>query len=277
MEHCLLSYFILNDELKDTCDFNPALLTEGPGIYEVIRVIEGKPVFLNEHLNRFYNSALHENFTIGYQIHDLRKRIKLLIEQNKMTFGNIRFQFIVHPHLGDLFIAWAISFFYPSKIDIEEGVAVHTVKASRENPHSKRTNLPVRTLAESLIEKQHIAEILMINPKGLITEGSRSNIFFVKDAKLHTPVAELVLQGVTRDKIIEVAVKNGIPTIEEKIRIGQLDQFEACFLSSTSKNVLPVKQIDEIHFQLNNRIVIEIMQLYNNLVKQYLNNFSWQL
>jgi branched-chain amino acid aminotransferase len=275
MEHCLLNYFILNDELRDTCDFNSAILTEGPGIYEVIRIIEGKPIFLDEHLDRFFNSAMHENFTMDYQIHDLRKRIQLLIEQNKMTFGNIRFQFIVHPHLGDLFIAWAISFFYPSQKEIKEGVTINTVKATRENPHSKRTNLPVRTLAESLIEKQHIAEVLMINTNGLITEGSRSNIFFVKDKKLYTPHSKLVLKGVTRDKIIELAIQNGIPTVEEKIRIDQIDQFEACFLSSTSKNVLPVKQIDEIQFQVNNRIVSEIMQLYNNLVKQYLNHFSW--
>ena len=63
MENCLLNHYILNAELRNSCDFNPDLLASGPGIYEVFRVIEGKPLFLDEHIDRFFRSADYENFS----------------------------------------------------------------------------------------------------------------------------------------------------------------------------------------------------------------------
>jgi len=275
MENILLKYFIQNDELRNACDFQFSLLTEGPGIYEVIRLIDGKPLFLTEHLNRFFASAKYEKFEIEYSINEIREKIRLLIDRNKMLFGNIRFQFIMHPDLGKLFIAWAISYYYPSIKEQQDGVQIVSVEAVRENPHSKRTNLPVRFLAEKLIIEKNVSEVLMINNDGLITEGSRSNIFFIKNKSLFTPFAHLVLQGVTRDKIIRLASSNKIEVTEKIIRFDQISNFDACFLSSTSKSVLPVKQIDDHHFKVNNPLMKNVAGLYNRLVHNYLIEFKW--
>jgi len=275
MENCLLNYYILNDELQSSCDFNSLLLTEGPGIYEVIRVMDTKPLFLEEHLQRFFQSANHEGFDISIKSSDLKNRIKVLIEQNKLNTGNIRFQHIVHPEIGNTFLAWVLSNHFPAQKEFEEGVKITSVNAIRENPHSKRTNLPVRILAEKIIKTQKISEVLLINNDGLVTECSRSNIFFIRNNVLHTPSVDLVLQGITREKIINLAKNNRIDFVEENIKFSNIGQFDACFLSSTSKNVLPVREIDDRQFGVDDKITGTLILLFDKLVKTHLDSFRW--
>jgi branched-chain amino acid aminotransferase len=275
MENVLLNYFIRNEELISTCDFNTSILTEGPGIYEVIRLNDGKPLFLDEHLNRFHLSARHENFSIGFSLKEIKEKIRLLISHNRMKSGNIRFQFILHPRLGNLFLAWAISYNYPSENDLRKGVRIVTVRAMRENPQSKRTNLPVRIMAENLIEEKKVAEVLMINDEGMITEGSRSNIFFIRNKNLYTPKAALVLQGITREKIMKLAKETNTSVREENIHYDKINDFEACFLSSTSKSVLPVSQIDDQHFKVDNQLMRNLMFSYDKLIRNYQTEFKW--
>lgn len=275
MENCLLKYFLFNDELREVSEFNPTLLTEGPGIYEVLRVVEGKPLFLQEHLLRFFQSAVYENFLLNLDKTELKYRIRKIIEENELDNGNIRFQFIVHPVQGNLFLAWVLSNHYPGKDDMEYGVNIVTLNAIRENPQSKRTNLAARILAEHIINEQQIAEVLLINDDGTITEGSRSNIFFIENNKIITPDASLVLHGITRDKIIKLSRDNHIELIEEYIKVTDIDRFDACFLSSTSKNVLSIKQIDQHSFDAHSPVIHKISSLFVKHINQHLQNFRW--
>lgn len=275
MELCLLNFYIYNHEFVRSCDFNSSILTEGPGIYEVIRVINYKPLFIQDHLQRFFNSAEYAKFKLDFNQNDIRNRIKSLIEINKMQFGNIRFQFIVHPDRGNLFLAWATPYNYPSTDQLTAGVELISISAMRENPQTKSANLPVRELSENLINDQQVEEVLLVNDHEYITEGSRSNIFFINENKIYTPNAHLVLEGVTRAKIITLASQNKIALYEENIRLKELEKFEACFLSSTSKSVLPVKQIDNINFEVSNDCIQKISMLYKELIANYLTNFRW--
>ena len=275
METCLLQHFILNSDLKDSCDFNTGILDEGPGIYEVFRVINGTPLFLEEHIKRFYTSAFYEQFSDPISEQQLMVSLKNLIETNSLKQGNIRFQYLIHPSRGPVFMAWIVPTIYPSKSDYESGVDIVTLNASRKRPHSKRTNLPLRQLAEEIIEEDRVAEVLLINKKGLVTEGHRSNIFFVGDNTLHTSPVELVLPGITRDKIIALAKREGIPVIEKDIESKDLTDFDACFLSSTSKNVLPIHRIDEIDYKAKNPITTKLALLFDKLVNDHLGKFSW--
>lgn len=275
MEPALLNYFVRNSELVSTCDFNTALSDNSTGIYEVLRIKDGKPVFLEEHIRRFFNSAKFEQFPLELTEKQIRNRIRALIENNKAKQGNIRFQLTMHPAKGAVFLAWIIPYFYPSTSDIENGAIIKTLRAARENPQSKRINLPVRQTAEKIIKKEGIAEVLMINDKGLVTECSRSNIFFIKNKNLFTPSLSLVLNGITRSMIISLAKENGIRTHEEDIRFDEAAYFDSCFLSSTSKNILPVRQIDKINYSVNNAVIKKLENLYDNLVNDYLDKFDW--
>ncbi|HEY9113758.1 MAG TPA: aminotransferase class IV, partial [Bacteroidales bacterium] len=134
---CLLNYYIINDELKNTCDFNPDLIKNKSGIYEVFRVIDGKPLFLDEHINRFFRSANAMGIKPEFSKEWVKSRIKTLIEANKMKTGNIHFQ-----NLEKIsFIAWIPPFKYPTLQQKTEGAEVISLIAVRENPQIKRTNL----------------------------------------------------------------------------------------------------------------------------------------
>ena len=275
MESCLLNYFILNKELKSTCDFNPFLLKQGNGVYEIVRIIDQKPLFLEDHIVRFFQSLELAELQSDLSSKQIRSRLKALIEINQLKNGNIRFQHLVHPQNGNLFFAWITPTFYPSENDIMTGVKLLSTIAEREKPNAKRDNLPVRTKANQLIQQNDVFEVLLVNKEGFVTEGSRSNVFFVEGEKILTPPLSAVLPGVTRSKIISLAKENGIVVDERPIIFSEINDFDAVFISGTSIKVLPINQIDEFDFSPKNLLIAKVRQLYEEWVVRYLNGFSW--
>ncbi len=275
MEPVLLKYFIYNNDLKDTCDFNSRFIEKGPGIYEVIRFQDGKPLFLDEHIRRFFQSAKYEKLPLELSEKQIRDRIRTLIESNRAKQGNIFFELTINPEKGPVFTAWIMPSYYPSKQDLHNGVVITTMTGARKKPHSKRINLPVRKTADKIIQNENVAEVLMISENGLVTECSRSNIFFVNDTALYTPSLELVLPGITRSVVIRLAGENGIQVFEEDIRFDQIKDFDSCFLTSTSRDILPVRQINEIPFSVSSPVIQKLMSLFQDLVFEKLLNFSW--
>ena len=275
MENCLLNYFIVNKELKSACDFNPLLLKQGNGIYELVRVISQKPLFLEEHIERFFQSLQLAGMQSSLTARQLRSRLKALIEGNNLKTGNIRFQYLVHPQKGPLFLAWTTPAFYPTAQDYQKGVQLVSLKAEREIPNAKLDNLPVREKANQLIQQSNVYEVLLQNEEGFVTEGSRSNVFFVKEKKIITPPLSVVLPGVTRSKIISLAKANGIAVVERPVKFAEMDSFDAVFLSGTSVKVLRVKQIDDLKFTPANPLVGRFQQLYDDLIVEYIEGFSW--
>jgi branched-chain amino acid aminotransferase len=268
METCLLNYFIVGTELRSTCDFNPNLHKEGRGIYEVFRVINGIPLFLNEHIDRFYNSAVIGGYSININRPQILQMLQRLIEVNHLKNGNIQFQFIERKNVGKHFTAWITPTIYPTKKDYTEGVQIATLNAVRNLPNLKSVNLPTRQKANQFISENEIFEVLLIDDEGLVTEGSRSNIFFVKDNKLITTNLELVLPGITRSKVIEIAFRENIDLHTTLITYQEIEHFEAAFLTSTSMKILPVNQIDNVQFDAGNSLVNRMKLLYDQDIER---------
>jgi len=275
METCLLNYFVLNKELKSSCDFNPFLFKEGPAVYEVVRIIEQKPLFLEDHLERFFHSLELSGIPSGLQEKQIKSRLKALIEINKLKNGNIRFQFSIHPHSGPLFLAWIAPTFYPTTVDYSKGISMMSLQAERQNPNAKRDNLPVREQANQLIQRHDVFEALLINNDGFVTEGSRSNVFFIRNTQIITPPLSEVLPGVTRAKIIHLATENGIDMVEQPIRFTDIKGFAGIFISGTSIGILPVNRVDSMNFPPKNPLVQKVQQLYKQLCLRYLKDFSF--
>lgn len=272
---CLLSFYILNDELKNTCDFNPELLINASGVYEVFRVIGGKPLFLNEHLDRFSRSVKALGISNVYSKEQIRNKIRTLIESNSLKLGNIQFQYLENNAKQVNFLAWIPPFYYPGTKLIEEGAEVISFSATREKPQIKRTNLPARLQADEIKKESGIHEVILVNHDELITEGSRSNIFFIKNKQLFTPELSLVLPGITQSKIFEVALENNIEIIKTQIKIEDATNFDAAFISSTSNKVLPLKKLDDFEFDAKNKIVETIRLGFEQLTQENLKKFSW--
>lgn len=272
---CLSTNFILNNELVSSNDFKPEELNKGTVIYEVIRVINGSPLFYQLHVERFFNSVINYGFSIILSKESIAQRIKSLIESNKITEGNIRFQVSFTNDNKTTFSAWACPFFYPEKELYKSGAILSTIKAQRENPNIKIYNPDLLNNVFSRINKNNIYEILLLNKDGLITEGSRSNIFFVKNKKITTPHLSSVLPGITRLKVLEIAKNSGIDCIEENVNYNSLPLYEGAFITGTSPKVLPIRKIDEVNFNPDHSTISGIMNNYNDIVDKDIESFSW--
>jgi hypothetical protein len=180
MESCLMKYFVLNTELKNSCECNPALFEEAPSLYEVIRVEDGIPLFLEDHIKRFFQSGKLYNKTVPVTERQIVSRIKALIEANGLVTGLIKFIYLNHPVAGNLFAAWVTPFFFPSNEMALHGVDTLTLSGERHKPNAKISHQTVRRQADEIIKTKGVYEVILVNGNGVVTEGSRSNLFFVK-------------------------------------------------------------------------------------------------
>src|SRR5690606_31138973 len=139
-----------------------------------------------------------------------------LINENKVSTGNILLS--CKENLKAFFIPHK----YPVPQWYETGVPCGILKAERENPNAKVFQTPVRQQADEMMEKQDLYEVLLVDHFNSVTEGSRSNVFFVKNDSLVTPPANEVLLGITRQKTIELAKKAGISINEQDVLFNDL-------------------------------------------------------
>ncbi len=274
MVTCLLSTFAEDELLKSTCDFQPDKVMKGEVVYEVLKVKNGLPLFLNEHLERFQHSLLLAQIK-GPSDEFIKESLRILISGNGLKQGNIRFQVSRNFDERVRWYCWVNPHEYPTQEMYENGVATGIYHAERINPEIKRYNEPLKSAVTTFLGTTGFYEALLTDQKGFIKEGSRSNLFFVRKNKLLTPPISQVLPGVTRRVIIQLALDMGIPVSEQQINHAELNQMEAAFLSGTSPGILPIFSIDELSFCIDNKIVSSLIKTYNQHCSDYLQNFEW--
>ena len=89
---------------------------------------------------------------------------------------------------------------------------------------------------------------MMLDREGHVAECTGANIFFVKDGKIHTPIADCFLAGITRATVMALAKKRGYEVIERRIMPEELNQFSECFITGTAAEVTPVSEIAHWNF-----------------------------
>ncbi len=277
MEIALLNYFVLNDELKSTCDFNPAPLHTGTLVYEVIRIIDGKPLFFREHLDRFFRSAENCGLKVHLTEKEIALRIRNLIQYNKMLQGNIEFVCHFDEKGKRNFLAWCTPWKYPTQEQYKTGVKVTSLKAERIKPGIKAFNRRLREESDRIIAKKKVYEVVLVNSKGIITEGSRSNLFFIKNDTLFTPPVSLVLPGVTRSRIFALCRENRIEVNETDIHLKETANYESMFISGTSPKILPVKNFDETEYSVNNQLMRYLMKELDRIIAEDIKRFDFDM
>ncbi|SHE94930.1 branched-chain amino acid aminotransferase [Mariniphaga anaerophila] len=255
-------YFIFNGEIESNKNFR--VFEKKGGVYEVLRVVAGVPLFLEDHLERFFISASIAQKSIRFSKVQISAFLYRLIEQNKVDEGNILLACKTN------LVAFFIPHKYPEKQLYETGITCDVLKAERENPNAKVFQTTVRQQANELIEQRGLYEVLLVDHQNCITEGSRSNVFFVKGNCLITPPGNGVLLGITRQKTIALAKNEHIPFYEQDIRRDDLPEFQAAFITGTSPNILPIAQVGDRKFDLQNPIVLQLRNSYDKLVLEYI-------
>jgi len=263
------SYFIYNGNILSSDRFDDRSVVGDGAVYEVFRVIDGKPLFIEQHTERLKNSFV----AIGEElwVHDsvISSDIKRLIHENGIVRGNIKMVF--HTDNRDYYI-YIVPHRYPDDKQYSDGIKVITYDALRENPNIKLVNRELRESVNRKIAEEHAYEALLVDDNGYITEGSRSNVFFIIKNKVYTPPVESVLPGITRANVILLSKELGFNVIEDNIKARDIIHVDAIFITGTSPGILPVVMVDDYRFSTQSINLMRLMQSYRTFVKQYLNS-----
>jgi branched-chain amino acid aminotransferase len=148
---------------------------------------------------------------------------------------------------------------WPSYFNPEQrlkGIRLDIAEYCRPDPRtapskSKAAGLyMICTLSKHAAEAKGYSDAMMLDWRGQVAEATGANIFFVKDGKLHTPVPDCFLDGITRRTVIDLARRRGIEVVERAIMPEELTDFEQCFLCGTAAEVTPVSEIGPYSFQV---------------------------
>lgn len=240
-------------------------------VYEVLRLVDGIPLFLEDHFRRLLRSIHIKGLDVPWEETDVRSDIHLLVEANKVVFGNVFVGVRWPTGEGQPFrIVYFIPHRYPTAADYRLGVEVGLLQAERPVPNAKVENRDLRGRADDLIREKNLYEVLLVDQGGHITEGSRSNVFFIRDGDLFTPPVTAVLPGITRAQVLRICFTLELPVREEPILLDWLGQVNAVFLTGTSPGVLPIARIDQWAFDVDHPLLGAIQTAYEQRVADYL-------
>ena len=276
---CTNRFYLHNYKFKPSKEFSEELFQQGVSLYEVIRIENGIPLFLEEHLNRLYHSAEISGLNIEESYCDFEILIEQLINKNIEKKEDGKIKIIVHFNSPSLkneknLLIYFTQHYFPNRTEIENGVNVGICKTVRSNPNAKILNTNARSIANNYLAENKLFEVLLQDTDGYISEGSRSNIFFIKDDILFTPPELDILKGITRSNILKLCTQNGIKVIERKIRFTEISEMDAVFLSGTSLKVLPIRNIENKEFNAKNNLIKTLSEKYNSLVSDYIKEKS---
>lgn len=264
------NYFLLNGTLKSIDFFIGECTEDGMDIYEVMRIEDGVALFLDDHLDRLFQSAAIAQKTLWFTRKNLIHKLNMLISANSIENGNIKIEFRYYGNEDKHFLAYYIPTKYPSPETYLNGVKVCLYKAERIRPNAKIFNSMVRGGANQLIEDKSVFETLLVDHNNLITEGSRSNVFFIKEDFIYTASDSLVLPGVIRKKLLEIIKNSGLQLKMEAISSNSINEMDAAFLSGTSLRVLPINNVEGIALKVNHPII----ELLSNHLMTEISNYK---
>ncbi len=233
----------------------------GDGVFEGIRAYNGAVFKLQEHLERLYESAQHILLKIPLSIDEMEKATLETLRRNNLSDAYIRI--IVSRGVGDLgldpkkcfgatvvIIADHISLF-PQE-HYENGLKVIT-SATRQRssdtfePRIKSLNYLNNILVKIEAAQAGVMEAIMLNPQGYVVEGSGSNIFIIdkKGLLITPPVYVGILEGITRNTVMELARDMGHTVTELPFTRHELYVAKECFLTGTAAELIPVISVDK--------------------------------
>jgi branched-chain amino acid aminotransferase len=257
-----------------SCDrIEEGLLAAGYTVYEVVRVMDGHILFEQDHLRRLRVSARNAGFDLWLSDSQISHWLAKLVSENGSPDGNIELSVNYRnetcPHTRHI-MAWYIPHVYPSSGDYETGVPTVFYFSERVNPGTKYRNMPLKEAARAMMDARQAYEVILVDKQGMITEGSRSNIFFIHENTICTAPVDKVLPGITRMKVVELAKHAGIEVVEKCIHYQEIEKQEAAFITGTSPKVLPIRQIENTNFDIAHPLLVHIIQLYDDCIRQYL-------
>ncbi|MDR7118261.1 branched-chain amino acid aminotransferase [Caulobacter sp. BE254] len=253
-------------------------------VFEGERMYGGEIFKLTEHTERLFKSAEILDFQIPYTVEQIDEACKQTAAKNGLTDCYVRpiawrgSEMIgVSAQQTRIHVAIAV-WEWPSYFDPAtkaKGIRLTWARYDRPAPNTIPTAAKaaglymICTISKHAAEKDGYADAMMVDYRGYIAEATGANVFFVKDGVLHTPTPDCILNGITRQTVIQIAKERGIQVVERHIEKRELADFTECFIVGTAAEVTPVSEIGEFKFTPAD-LSLSLMDDYARLVRRAL-------
>lgn len=267
-----------NGQMVDWRAANVHILTHAmhyaSSVFEGERAYNGKIFLSREHSERLHFSARELDFEIPYTIDEIEAAKQEVLTANGFTDAYVRA--VAFRGAGEdmgvaaaknpvnlVIAAWEWGAYYgDAKM---KGAKVDIAKWKRPSPetapvHAKAAGLyMICTTSKHAAEAKGCSDALFMDYRGYVAECTGANIFFVKDGEVHTPKADVFLNGLTRQTVIGMLKDRQIKVHERVIMPNELEDMQQCWLTGTAAEVTPVGQIGDYNFEVG-----ELTQMISN-------------
>jgi D-alanine transaminase len=226
----------------------------GDGVYEVIRVYNGTPFMLDEHLERLINSAKAIKLPITQTVEDFKKLILEAVDKSQLMDCNVYLQItrgiVTRNHLFPNVPVSITMTVRPAKVisqaTREKGESAIFHEDERwANCYIKSLNLLPNILAKQTAFEAGCYEAILVRD-GYVTEASSSNVFIIKEGKVYTtPLSKQILPGITRMAVKSATELLKIDFIERNFTPEELLEADEVFVTSTTSEVLPIVKVGD--------------------------------
>jgi branched-chain amino acid aminotransferase len=227
-------------------------------VFEGERAYGGEIFKCSQHSERLKLSAQVLDFELPYSAGEIDAAKRLVLEKNGQQEAYIRpiawrgsEQMGVSAQNNKIHLAIA-TWQWPSYFDPAQrlkGIRLDLAEYRRPDPATAPTQAKaaglymICTISKHRAERKGYADAMMLDWQGRVAECTGANIFFVKDGKIHTPIADCFLDGITRRTVIELAKRRGIEVIERRIMPDELTGLPECFITGSAAEVTAVSEI----------------------------------
>jgi branched-chain amino acid aminotransferase len=249
-------------------------------VFEGQRAYNGEIFKLREHTERLHQSARLLGFELPWTFDDIDAACNEVLKVNGFTDAYMRpvawrgaesmgvAPGNTKPHVA--IAAWEWAKYYDPR-QSENGIRLDIAPWRRPAPYtaptaSKAAGLyMICTLSKQHAEERGFNDALMFDWRGRVAEATGANVFFVENGRLHTPLADCFLDGITRRTVMDLAHRRGIEVLERAIWPEELEGFEQMFLTGTAVEVTPVQSAGPWKFEVG-ELTRQLSKDYDDLV-----------
>ncbi len=228
----------------------------GDGVYEVTRIYNKRPFYLEAHLDRLQKSASGIRIVLPFDLEEIKRVVFDLIKRSgceegyiymQITRGSAKRDHLFPEKARPSMTMYIRSLSAPQAVDDIEAKHCVTLPDERwPNCHIKSVNLLPNVLARQKAADNGAIEALLYRPDGTVTEGTRSNVFAVIAGAVRThPLAPHILAGITRGIVLDILKEQSIDCFEEAFTLEQLKSASEVWITSTTMEVNPVATVDD--------------------------------
>jgi branched-chain amino acid aminotransferase len=253
----------------------------GDGVWEGIRLIQDKWIFLDEHIDRLFEGARAIDLELGLSAKQITNAILETQHANNMSdqaharvmiTRGVKVKPFQQPALSTSGPTFVIIMEHSDPHAKAQGITMATVPQIRGMPMSQDPKLNSHSKLNCILaciqaNKMGADEALMLDPHGFVNTTNSCNFFIVKNGEVWTSTGDYCMNGITRKKIIMLCKDNSIPVFEKNFSLVDVYSADEVFITGTLGSLVPVLELDKRTFDAkNNKITQTLQSLYKDLI-----------